>query len=79
MTKYLNGLVKNLIGYLTALILAKLEPGRIAVVVVVLEDVAAVEFYRLDYKTIHILFEYLIQKPHNCEAFFEPIVFNFTL
>ena len=54
MTKYLNGLVKNLIGYLTASISAKLEPGRIAVVVVVLEDVAAVEFYRLDYKTIHI-------------------------
>lgn len=69
MTKYLNGLVKNLIGYLTALILVKLEPGRIAVVVVVLEDVAAVEFYRLDYKPIHILFKYFIQKPHNCEVF----------
>ena len=78
MTKYLNGLVKNLIGYLTALISAKLELGRIAVVVV-LEDVAAVEFYRLDSKTIHILFEYIIQKPHNCEVFFEPVVFNFTL
>ena len=77
MTKYLNGLVKNLIGYLTALISAKLEPGRIADVVV-LEDVAAVEFYRLDFKTIHILFEHIIQKPHNCEVFFEPAVFNFT-
>ena len=33
LTKYLNGLVKNLIGYLTASISAKLEPGRIAVVV----------------------------------------------
>ena len=77
MTKYLNGLVKNLIGYLTALISAKLEPGRIADVVV-LEDVAAVEFYRLDFKTIHILFEYIIQKPHNCEVFFKPIVFNFA-
>ena len=78
MTKYLNGLVKNLIGYLTASISAKLEPGRKAVVVVVLEDVAAVEFYRLDYKTIHISFEYFIQKPHNSEVFFEPVVFNFT-
>ena len=78
MTKYLNGLVKNLTGYSTASISAKLEPGRIAVVVVVLEDVAAVEFYRLDYKTIHISFEYFIQKPHNSEVFFEPIVFNFT-
>ena len=77
MTKYLNGLVKNLIGYLTALISAKLEPGRIADVVV-LEDVAAVELYRLDYKTIHILLEYFIQKPHNSEVFFEPIVSNFT-
>ena len=56
MTKYLNGLVKNLIGYLTVSISVKLEPGRIADVVV-LEDVAAVEFYRLDFKTIHILFE----------------------
>ena len=79
MTKYLSGLVKNLIGYLTASISAKLEPGRIAIVVVVLEDVVAVEFYRLDFKTIHILLEYFIQKPHNCEAFFEPIDFNFTL
>ena len=78
MKKYLNGLVKNLIGYLTASISAKLEPGMIAVVVVVLEDVAAVEFYRLDYKTIHISFEYFIQKPHNSEVFFEPIVFNFV-
>ena len=77
MTKYLNGLVKNLIGYLTVSISAKLEPGRIADVVV-LEDVAAVEFYRLDFKTIHILLEYFIQKPHNCEVFFELIVFNFT-
>ena len=79
MTKYLNGLVKNLIGYLTASISAKLEPGRIAVVVVVLEDVAVVEFNGLDYKTIHIPFEYFIQKPHNCEVFFEVIVFNFAL
>ena len=79
MTKYLNGLVINLTGYLTASISAKLEPGRIAVVVVVLEDVAAVEYYRLDYKTIHILLEYFIQKPHSCEVFFEPIVFNFAL
>ena len=78
MTKYLNGLVKNLTGYLTASISAKLEPGRIVAVVVVLEDVAAVEFYRLDYKTIHISFEYFIQKPHNSEVFFEPVVFNFT-
>ena len=77
MTKYLNGLVKNLIGYLTALISAKLEPGRIADVVV-LEDVAAVEFCRLDFKTIHILFKQIIQKPHNCEVFFELTVFNFT-
>ena len=56
-----------------------MEPGKIAVVVVVLEDVAAVEFNRFDYKTIHILFEYFIQKPHNCEVFFELIVFNFAL
>ena len=54
-----------------------MESGRIADVVV-LEDVAAVEFYRLDFKTIHIRFEYFIQKPHNCEVFFEPIVFNFA-
>ena len=65
-----------MIGYLTASISAKLEPGRIADVVV-LEDVAAVEFYRLDFKTIHIPFENIIQKPHNCEVFFEPVVFNF--
>ena len=56
--KYLNGLVKNLIGYLTVSISAKLELGRIADVVV-LEDVAAVEFYRLDYKTIHFLLDIL--------------------
>ena len=54
MTKYLNGLVKNLIGYLTVSISVKLEPGR-TVVVVVLEDVAAVEFYRMELKPIHIV------------------------
>ena len=78
LTKYLNGLVKNLIGYLTALISAKLEPGKIADVVV-LEDVAAVELYIFDFKTIYILLLYFIQKPHNCEVFFEPTVFNVTL
>ena len=77
MTKYLNGLVKNLIGYLIVSISVKLESGRIADVVV-LEDVAAVEFYRLDFKTIHVVFKYFVKKPHNCEVFFEPIVFNFT-
>ena len=59
MKKYLNGSVKNLIGYLTASISAKLEPGRIAVVVA-LEDVAAVKCYRLDFKPIHTVFEYFI-------------------
>jgi len=61
---------------LTASISVKLEPGR-TVVVVVLEDVAAVELYRMEFKPIHIVFEYLVKKPHNCEAFFNPLISNF--
>ena len=77
MTKYLSRLFKSFIGYLTALISANLKPGRIANVVA-LEDVASVQFYRFVNKTIHILFEYFIQKPHNREVFFEPVVFKLT-
>ena len=77
LTKYLSRLFKSFIGYSTALISANLEPGRIANVVA-LEDVASVQFYRFVNKTIHILFEYFIQKPHNCEVFFEPVVFKLT-